>query len=44
MKKFTLIVLLAFLYVSCEQVDELTQFDMSYDTSFTIPGTIGLDQ
>ena len=44
MKKFiTITMVLALSLAACEQVDELTQFEMDYTTSFTIPGTIGMD-
>lgn len=44
MNKLIPITLLLFLsFASCEQVDELTQFEMDYTTSFTIPGTLGMD-
>lgn len=43
MRMTALIMIIALLFASCEQVDELTEFDMNYETSFTIPGTIGLD-
>jgi hypothetical protein len=38
-----IITLLGASLFACEQVDELTQFEMDYSTSFTIPGTIGMD-
>ena len=43
MKWITLVALMTLLFTSCEKVEELTQFDMDYNTSFTIPGTIGVD-
>lgn len=30
------------IFNSCEKLDKLTQFDIDYETSFTIPGTIGI--
>ncbi|HKL37590.1 MAG TPA: hypothetical protein VJ876_01760 [Bacteroidales bacterium] len=42
-KRITITLLLVLSLASCEQVDELTQFEMDYTTSFTIPGTIGMD-
>lgn len=29
--------------VSCEEVDELTKFDIEYEESFTVPATLGID-
>jgi hypothetical protein len=42
-KLITIAMVLAISLAACEQVDELTQFEMDYTTSFTIPGTIGMD-
>lgn len=30
-------------FTSCEKLDELTKFDMSYESTVTIPGTLGID-
>ena len=35
-KLFLIITALSFLMVSCEFLDKLTQFDMDYDSSFTV--------
>ena len=45
MRLITIIALITTTFVisSCEKVDELTQFDIDYSTSFTIPGSTGLD-
>ncbi|MDF9798652.1 hypothetical protein OKW21_003915 [Catalinimonas alkaloidigena] len=37
------LILLFFVFTACEQVDELTKFNMDYDTSITIPSTTGLN-
>jgi len=42
-KLITITMVLALSLAACEQVDKLTQFEMDYTTSFTIPGTIGMD-
>lgn len=34
---------LLFFSFSCEEVNDLTKFDIEYEKTFTIPGTIGID-
>ena len=44
MKKITLVLLsLLLLTFSCKEVDKLTQFNMDYISSITIPATFGID-
>jgi len=43
MNKFPAIILLFLLFVSCDKLHELTQFEMDYDTSVTINSTVGIN-
>jgi len=43
MKSVIFIVSMMLLTVSCEEVNELTKFDIEYDKSFTVPATLGID-
>ncbi len=44
MKKITVVLLgLLLLTFSCKEVDKLTQFNMDYTSSITIPATFGID-
>ncbi len=46
MKKISFLLISTLListFSSCNAIDKLTQFEVSYDTKFTIPSTIGID-
>ena len=43
MKSAIVLVSMMLLAVSCEEVNELTKFDIEYDKSFTVPATLGID-
>ncbi len=38
-----MVIAIAGTFMSCEKLDELTKFDLSYESSVTIPGTLGID-
>ena len=40
MRKLALLILVSLFTFSCGQLDELTEFEMDYETSFTVPGNI----
>lgn len=44
MKKLLIasLAMLSLLFVQCDELDKLTQFDIPYETQFTIPATIGI--
>ncbi|NPA36595.1 MAG: hypothetical protein GXO47_07075 [Chlorobi bacterium] len=42
-KLFIIVAALSILAVSCEVLDELTQFDMSYDSTFTVDSAIPIN-
>ncbi len=42
-KKLIILSTLVFLLFGCKKLHELTQFDMDYDTSITIPSTVGIN-
>ena len=45
MIKYTslLLLLLTFSFLSCEKLNKLTQFDIDYDSNFTIPSSTGIN-
>lgn len=43
MPKYIFIFILAVLLSNCSKLDELTKFDMDYDTQVTIPSTTGIN-
>ena len=43
MKSGIFLVSVMLLTVSCEEVNDLTKFDIEYDKSFTVPATLGID-
>ncbi|MFP3860726.1 MAG: hypothetical protein ACLFUW_07880 [Bacteroidales bacterium] len=38
-----ILVAIVFSLTTCEHLDEMTEFDLDYETSFTIPGTLAID-
>ena len=43
MRKYLTVFVLAFLFFSCDKIDELTKFNMDYDTQVTIPSSAGIN-
>ena len=43
MKRYIFMILAVMTMSRCNQLDKLTQFDMDYDTSVTIPSTVGIN-
>ena len=43
MKRYIFMILAVMTMSRCDQLDKLTQFDMDYDTSVTIPSTVGIN-
>ena len=43
MRKYISIIVLAVLISNCSKLDELTKFDMDYDTQVTIPSSAGIN-
>ena len=43
MRKYISIIVLAFIVSSCSKLDELTKFNMDYDTQVTIPSSAGIN-
>lgn len=42
-KKYILFAVLFTSFISCKQIDKLTQFEIKYSTNFKIPSTIGIN-
>lgn len=43
MSKYISIIVLAVLFVGCSKLDELTKFNIDYETQATIPSTVGIN-